>query len=71
MKWAKYIITIFAVFFMVVSFHQAMAADDTDLLNQLDAEMATDKVKKTGSDLDLLDELETKPVEKKESRFKY
>ena len=71
MKWIKYIVTVFAVLFLTSGFHNAMAADDLDLLDDLDKEITTEQEKGKDDDLDLLDELEAKPAEKKEDSFKY
>lgn len=71
MKWTQYIITAVAVLCLSFGGTQVMAADDMDLLNDLDQEISTEKKKETGSDLDLLDELDTAPTEKKDDTFKY
>jgi len=71
MKWTQYIITIVAVLCLSFGGTQVLAADDMDLLNDLDHELSTEKNKGTGSDLDLFDELDTTPTEKKDDKFKY
>jgi len=71
MKWTQYIITVVAVLCLSFGGTSFVVADDMDLLNDLDQEIATEKRGGTGSDLDLLDELDTARTEKKEDAYKY
>lgn len=71
MKWTKYFVTFFLILFLAFGSQQSMAADDSNLLNDLDQEMAPQKDTDTSDDLDLLGELDTAPTKKKEDRLKY
>lgn len=71
MKWTQHIIAVAIVLCLSFGGTPVLAADDTDLLNDLDLEISTEKNKGTGSDLDLLDELDTAPIEIKDNKFKY
>jgi len=71
MKWARAITIFLVILVLTVGFHEANAADDTDLLDALDQEIATE-TDAGASDLDLLDEVEaTVPTEQHNGTFKY
>ena len=69
MKWARAITIFLVILVLTVGFHEANAADDTDLLDALDQEIATE-TDAGASDLDLLDEVEaTVPTEQHNGTF--
>ncbi|MBW2740060.1 MAG: hypothetical protein JRE64_14725 [Deltaproteobacteria bacterium] len=61
-------VVFFLVFFLVFSSQQFVSADDLDLLNDLDQEISMTE-EKFSDDLDLFDELEEAPAEKKYDQF--
>ncbi len=69
MKWRQCIVALWVVLFLTFGFQYAMAADDLDLLDDLDEEISTEKG--ADDDLDLFGELEAEAVEKKDDKFKY
>ncbi|MBN2254340.1 MAG: hypothetical protein JW736_01390 [Deltaproteobacteria bacterium] len=71
MKLTQYLMIIVAAVCLSFGGTPLLAADEMDLLNDLDQEMSTEKGSGGGSDLDLLDELDTAPKEKEADALAY